>query len=478
MLLGAFMGGMFAGSLLLPRHISPGNHPLRVFAALEAAIGGCGALLIVVMPLVGRLYTAVDGGGPSSIVLRALASLVLLLPPAMLMGATLPVISRCVEATPAGAARLGLFYGGNILGAVIGCLSAGFYLLPSFELASASLAAVFLNAAVAGAAFFLARQTPHLPQSSASTERNAASRDTESGGGAWKPRGVYAAIALSGFTALGAEVVWTRLLSLLFGATTYTFSMILAIFLAGLGAGSAIGATLVRRTADARALLGWAQIGLSFAIAYGAWMTAQGLPYWPIDTSVAPVAALDFQTDLYRALLAMLPGALLWGMSFPLAVSAAVRRCPPEPWRRQADSDAGVTVGRVYAANTFGAIAGAVLTPLVFIPCAGTHGAQRMLIVASAVSAGVALLPLPGPSTTGTHRKPRRALGFGAMSVLALLMTAPSSQQRPCRTCQRDWWRGAACSRGLGSRLRCTWGKASTPPSPLRKNPTAGETSM
>ena len=163
MLLGAFMGGMFAGSLLA-RYISPAKHPLRVFAALEAAIGGCGVLLIVVMPLVGRLYTAMDDGGPSSIVLRALASLLLLLPPAMLMGATLPTIARSVEATPAGAARLGLFYAGNLLGAVIGCVSAGFYLLRLFDLASASLVAVFLNIAVASAAFFLARRTPYTPR--------------------------------------------------------------------------------------------------------------------------------------------------------------------------------------------------------------------------------------------------------------------------------------------------------------------------
>jgi spermidine synthase len=412
-LLGAFMGGMFAGSLLLARYVSTGNHPLRVFAALEAAIGGCGALLIVVMPLVGGLYTAADGGGPSSIVLRALASLLLLLPPAMLMGATLPAISRYVEATPAGAARLGLFYGGNILGAVIGCLSAGFYLLPSFDLASASLAAVFLNAAVAMAASVLAKRTPYAPRSGANTERHAVARNAAQDGGSWEPRGVYAAIALSGFTALGAEVVWTRLLSLLFGATTYTFSMILAVFLAGLGAGSALGAALVRRAINPRALLGWVQIGLSFAIAYGAWMAAQKLPYWPIDTSLAPVAALDFQTDLYRALLTMLPGAVLWGLSFPLAVSAVVR----------ADSDVGAAVGRVYAANTFGAIAGAVLTPLVFIPFVGTHGAQRMLIVASAVSAGVALLPHFGSSTAGTTRNTRRAPGSGSIFVLVLLMT-------------------------------------------------------
>src|SRR5215470_13680465 len=91
-LLGTFMGGMCAGSLLLVRYVSTVEHPLRVYAKLEGMIGICGALLIVLMPIVGRLYTSVDGGGPSSIVLRAAVSVILLLPPTMLMGATLPAI--------------------------------------------------------------------------------------------------------------------------------------------------------------------------------------------------------------------------------------------------------------------------------------------------------------------------------------------------------------------------------------------------
>jgi len=406
-LLAAFMGGMFAGSLLLARAVSPGRHPLRVFAAIEAAIGAWGALLIVVMPLVGRLYTAVDGGGRFSLVARALASLLLLLPPTVLMGATLPAMSRYVpdlrmpgrpsvrtgapdpptsESPDALHARLALFYGANIFGAVIGCLLAGFYLLPFLDLASASLAAVSVNVVVAVAAWVLATRATYMPQN-----RGADPGLPPRGRGAVSglrdhPLGVYVAIALSGFTALGAEVAWTRLLSLVFGATTYTFSMILAVFLAGLGCGSAIGAVLAGRGANARVLLGWVQIGLSLAIAYGAWMAAQRLPYWPIDTSVAPVAALSVWTDLYRAFLVVLPGAMLWGASVPLALAAAVR---PE-------RDAGAAVGRVYAANTIGAIAGAVLTSLVFIPLVGSHGAQRILIVASAVSAGAVFLQAAG----------------------------------------------------------------------------------
>jgi spermidine synthase len=420
-LLGTFMGGMFAGSLLLARYVSPARHPLKVFAAIEAAIGAWGALLIVVMPLVGRLYTAVDGGGPSSIVLRALASGVLLLPPTILMGATLPAISRSVEAvgltrpalhrmpgpTDVRIARVSLFYGANILGAVIGCLCAGFYLLRWFDLASASLVAVLLNAIVASTALLLARRAPHVADLSSHHEiPTSQERRTALAG----PPAVYVAIALSGFTALGAEVIWTRLLSLLFGATTYTFSLILSAFLAGLGSGSVLGAALVRRVANARALLGWAQFGVSFGIAYGAWMAEQYLPSWSIDTSLAPVAALNFQTDLYRALLAVLPGTMLWGLSVPLAIAAVGGSA----------TDVAAAVGRVYAANTFGAIAGAVLTALVFIPAGGTQGAQRLLIVVSAVSAGVALLPVITVARTLSGPRGLLRAGSNLRTILAL----------------------------------------------------------
>src|SRR5262245_36699716 len=228
-LLGTFMGGLFAGSLLLTRYVSPAEHPLRVYAKLEGLIGIAGALLIVLMPLVGQLYTITDVGGPASIVLRAAVSVILLLPPTMLMGATLPAISRYVEATPSGIAWLGFFYGGNILGAVIGCLTAGFYLLREYDLTTASLTAVALNAIVAGVSILLSSRAVY--------EATASRVHKRPRGMPWEPRGIYIAIGLSGLTALGAEVVWTRLLSLLFGATTYAFSIILAVFLTGLGIG-------------------------------------------------------------------------------------------------------------------------------------------------------------------------------------------------------------------------------------------------
>jgi spermidine synthase len=387
-LLGTFMGGMCAGSLLLARYVSRAEHPLRVYAKLEAAIGACGALLIVLMPLVGRLYTAVDGGGPMSIVLRAIVSVLLLLPPTVLMGATLPAIARYVESTPTGVSWLGFFYGGNIAGAVIGCLTAGFYLLRKFDLPTASLVAVALNAVVAGVALAISRRATYAPRAEAPAtvghELPAA-----------HPRlafGVYLAIALSGLTALGAEVVWTRLLSLLFGATTYAFSVILAVFLLGLGIGSAGGSVIARQSSNPRAALGWAQLLLALTTAWGAYMVTRGLPYWPVSASLAPSAWFNFQLDLARALFAMLPGAILWGASFPLALAAVTER----------GADPGKTVGRVYAANTLGAIAGSLFTGLVVVPWVGTQGAHRALIVVAIVSGWAALLPMLGSTD---HRR-------------------------------------------------------------------------
>jgi spermidine synthase len=102
--------------------------------------------------------------------------------------------------------------------------------------------------------------------------------------------------------------------------------------------------------------------------------------------SLAP-AWFNFQVDVARALLTMLPGAILWGASFPLALGA---RSPTTRFSK----DMGDAVGRVYAANTLGAIGGSMLTGLVLIPLIGTQGAQRVLIVVSAISAAIAMIPL------------------------------------------------------------------------------------
>src|SRR2546421_11292325 len=101
-LLGTFMGGMCLGSLLLPRLLSPRYHPLRIYAALEVGIGIIGLLVLFGMPSVGRFYTSVAETGGIGFLLRGAICALCLLPPTMLMGATLPAIARWLEATPRG----------------------------------------------------------------------------------------------------------------------------------------------------------------------------------------------------------------------------------------------------------------------------------------------------------------------------------------------------------------------------------------
>ncbi len=138
-LLGTYMGGMGAGSLLLPRLVSPRRHPLRVYALLEAGIGLCGLAILFGMPAVVRVYSAVGGHGFLGLVGRGLVGAICLLLPTLLMGATLPAVSRWIETTPRGVSWLGLLYGGNTLGAVGGCLLAGFYLLRVHDMAVADV---------------------------------------------------------------------------------------------------------------------------------------------------------------------------------------------------------------------------------------------------------------------------------------------------------------------------------------------------
>src|SRR6185295_10626420 len=118
---------------------------------------------------------------------------------------------------------------------------------------------------------------------------------------------IHVAIALSGMAALGAEVVWTRLLSLLIGGTVYTFSIILAMFLVGLGIGSSVGALLARTLARPRLALAGCQFLLMGATAWAAAMITRSLPYWPVNPALSPSPWFNFQLDLARGLWAVLP---------------------------------------------------------------------------------------------------------------------------------------------------------------------------
>jgi spermidine synthase len=416
-LLGTFMGGMCIGSFMMPRLLSPNAHPLRVYGLLELGIGAIGILELLMVPLIGGLYTSVVGHGFLSIVLRATVAAVLLLPPTLLMGATLPAISRWIEATREGIAWLGFFYGGNIAGAVLGCLLAGFYLLRLTDMAVTTYVAVLINVVVGVIGIRLAGRTPHKvveesaeltgpPGLSGAGAPVPAAELADSERPAGGRRAVYLTIALSGFSALGAEVIWTRELSLLFGATVYTFSIILAVFLIGLGIGSSSGSFIAKSSRRPQFALGVCQILLTLATAWAGWVIAWTLPYWPIDMSASFDPWEGLKIDLLRTMWAVLPAACLWGASFPLALASIGSR----------DDDPARLVGSVYAANTVGAIAGSLLFSAILTPLIGSHNCQRLLVALSAVAGLLALFPR-------LHAK-QRVFTTVAVAALAAVLAA------------------------------------------------------
>ena len=404
-LLATFMGGLCLGSLLFPRLVSARTHPLLVYAALELGIGVIAVVVLFVLPAVGSLYLAHAGYGFAGILLRAAVCALLLLPPTVLMGATLPAVARWVEATPQGVSWLGFLYTSNIVGAVLGCVLAGFYLLRVHDMAVATYAAAAVNAALAAIAFGLAASARHRPRVATQPA------EVATPAGTWP---VHVTIGLSGLTALGAQVVWTRELALLLGSSVYTFSIILAVFLFALGAGSSFGSFVAERTKAPRLWLALSQLLLIATLAWAGFAIHASLPYWPVDPFLMVSPWFNFQLDVLRCLWAIFPSAFLWGASMPLALAAAAAP----------GVDPGRMVGSVYAANTVGAIIGALGFSLIAIPAIGVHESYRLLMALTLV-AGLLMMVMPriadGP---GPRERPLGRPALAAASAVAVAATA------------------------------------------------------
>jgi spermidine synthase len=410
-LLASFMGGMALGSALLPRIVSTAYHPWRVVATLEIGIAAIGLAMPFALPIVQDGYLALVGHGYAGVVARAAVCAITLLPPTLLMGATLPAIARWTRANADGASLIGRFYMANIVGGALGTIVAGFFLLRVYDTTVATAVAIALNVIAAGVAFGYSKRHPYSPRA---FDTNAETAPT----GRLEPRHALIGIVagLSGLTALGAEVVWTRQLSLLFGASVYTFSLILAVFLAGLGLGSFVGSELVRRRTSPVAALVACQVLLILAIAYASRAIADWLPLWQPTTSylshVRSSPALTFAFDSVRAAIALLPATVLWGASFPLAIEAIV-----------SGGDPGRRVSWITATNTVGSLVGAIGFTLIGIPMLGSQHSQRLLAAVAALAAAALLgaQSFDSRSLTRDRRPGGASAGVAAIAITVCL---------------------------------------------------------
>ena len=359
-LLATFMGGLCLGSVLLAALPAGVGILCGCTPAWSWASRACGILALIGMPLVSGIYVAAVGHGLPSILLRAVICAICLLPPTMLMGASLPAAARWLETSPEGVSWMGLLYGATPPARCSAACWPGFYLLRVSDMATATFVAAAINVAVALVSLALARRSPHT----------AAGGSAAQGGtrpGYWP---VYAAIALSGASALGAEVVWTRLLGLMLGATVYTFSIILAVFLVGLGIGSAAGVAICARRRGRASPWAAARWRWPAAVAWTAWHAFR----FP--------AVLAHQSVPFHQPLVHLPagyGALPVGHSARGAALGRELSLGPGGGGR-ARRRSGAAGGRVYAANTGGAILGALAFSMILIPWIGTRYRESVLI--------------------------------------------------------------------------------------------------
>ena len=406
----SFMGGMALGAAILGTRADRVARPLRMFALLEAGIGVYAVLMPWLLAGMDAALVALWPSLPESFVVRSairfVGSLALLIVPTMLMGATLPALGQgLLRRRESLGLGIGILYFVNTLGAAVGCFLAGFVLLPRWGLTATTFIAFAGNALVAAIAFALDRGVPAAPTVASDAPEVA---ETPATSPAWWP---YAVTCGSGFAALAFEVVWFRVLVLVFGSTIYSFSAMLTVFLTGLAAGSLAGGWLVDRVRHPARLLAWTQGGVALTALLGG-LAVNAMP----GVFLRTLAGFGFDfggmtaTKMLLSALLLLPAALLFGATFPVVVKLAPA----------AGRGTGSRIGRVYVMNTLGAIFGSFVAGFVLLPTIGMES-TLVLVIAIAGALGIgSLVAEPG-------WKPARAIpaGLALVAIVGIAIFGP-----------------------------------------------------
>ena len=370
-----------------------------------------GLLLLFGMPLVNSIYI-VRSAAATSPCARIVAA-ICLLPPTLHDGRD-AAGHRALGARRrrSGVSWLGFFYGGNIGGAVIGSLLAGFYLLRVYDMAIATYVAVALNVTVARLGLLLvARRRRTRPADGRPRRRRSARRARAT---------VYVAIALSGFTALvGAGALDAPAVA----AVRRDGLHVLADSRGVPGRPRHRQQRRRRRSRAARRARASRSAGARCCSAARSpgrrYMLTQSLPYWPINPSISTDPWFNFQLDMVRCLWVVLPGAILWGASFPLALASVAA---PRAGSRRAWSAAS-TRPTPSARSSARVVSGLVLV----VVARHASTSQQVLIVISALSALMLLAPVAAGES---GKRPARSGARRSLLVVATARRGPARAQR------------------------------------------------
>ena len=440
--LGIFLGGLGVGGVWLGRRAERHERPLAFYGNLEIGVALAAALTPVLVEIAAAIYTGLGGssalGGVGATAVRLLLATAVMGPSVVLMGGTLPAAARAVEVEDdAGRGRLATLYAVNTGGAVTGALLSTFVLFEVFGTRMALWIAVLVNLLVAIVARSRGRVAEPIPVVDAPKPSKADARakprlgshmpSAEDAPPAPAPL-VYAAAGVVGFAFLYLELVWYRMLGPILGGSTFTFGLILAVALAGIGIGGWLYSrrsharpatlTLLALTVALEALAVGVPLALGDTIAlYAAYTRGMGSMGFSVLVGVwTTICAI-----------VILPAAIVSGYQFPVLFALLGR------------GRKGVArqVGTAYAFNTIGSIAGSVLAGFYLIPLLGAVGSWRAIVLLLAALAAVALL-------VGVRAEGRRAIVGGAFAAVATVLAVVSTRaEGPTAV-----WRHAAIGAG------------------------------
>lgn len=417
--LAAFFAGLAAGSWFWGRRSARSVNPLRVYAGLELGIAITALLYFVVMKgyflVYPQLYQSVHSG-TWLLLIKFLLALVLIFPPAFCMGGTIPVIGQyAIRERLRFGSTSALLYGTNTLGAALGALMGGFFMPLWFGFRLTCIIAIIITLVVAVLAWIISRSSAALriPEAESLKVESPMTQATAVDGTNYKGNRLtlWAICFLSGFGILALEVLWTRMLALVFENSVYTFAAILVVVLCCLAGGSLISSFLARKKWSPNlvlaTLLGLS--GFSIALTPGVFMSVtDSFQFMAVKATWGDFVLLIFK----KCALTIGPPALVLGAVFPYLMKT----------EEQYASSPGRTLGRLATINTIGAIFGSLVCAFVFLEIFGMWRTMQIMGVIYFLMA--LAIPLLGS---------RMGIALKSVSVagLILLFTALNPSQLP-----------------------------------------------
>ncbi len=430
--LSVFMAGLALGSHLLGKRVDTLHRPLRAYGILELGIGAFAVLFLLLTEYYPYLYIPLARVAEENTLylsfLRVAFSVIAMIVPTTLMGGTLPVLTKFAsEHSRKAGEHVSFLYGFNTLGAVAGTILAGFVLLPNFGVRDTSAIAIATNFFIGLAAVVLAQQRVFQEVEGAESSPDhrlkprvdkQENRSRESTVPAVPAELVLWGIGISGFCALGYEVLWTRVLSMVVGASVYSFTVMLVSFLTGIALGSKAFGLFIRWCPGACKSPGRATLLFgSVQVLIG--LTALVVTYYIRDL---PSHAIRIQNFLLGtgisefevrqganfgvAFSHMFVPAFFMGVAFPLAGKI----------RADGGKSAGDAIGEVLTYNTIGAILGAAVSGFFLVYLFGIERSLQFLVLIN-VGWGIVISSIP-------WNRPAATWGATGATVVAIAALA------------------------------------------------------